>query len=220
MNPTRVPPAAGSSTLAVRGRVSAALQGQHLKAPPPARYPPPPQLPPPCPPPQDFLTIPCDVLVPAALGGVINARTAPKLQCKVRPRHTAPHRAPGSARPRTAATPLCSGSAPARVNIEASGAGAPQTQAAPLGTYPLSITRAPDAPNDARRCASKMYKQRPEPRPPPPRQSQISNRRLLLRRPTRPPRLRATPSCARAASPCCQTSTQTAAASWCLSSSG
>lgn len=30
----------------------------------------------------DFLYIPCDVLVPAALGGVINARTAPKLQCK------------------------------------------------------------------------------------------------------------------------------------------
>ncbi|GBF99966.1 glutamate dehydrogenase [Raphidocelis subcapitata] len=30
----------------------------------------------------DFLAIPCDVLVPAALGGVINARTAPRLQCK------------------------------------------------------------------------------------------------------------------------------------------
>lgn len=30
----------------------------------------------------EFLTIPCDVLVPAALGGVINARTAPRLQCK------------------------------------------------------------------------------------------------------------------------------------------
>lgn len=34
----------------------------------------------------DFLTLPCDVLVPAALGGVINARTAPRLQCKARGR--------------------------------------------------------------------------------------------------------------------------------------
>lgn len=32
----------------------------------------------------EFLAIPCDVLVPAALGGVINSRIAPKLQCKVR----------------------------------------------------------------------------------------------------------------------------------------
>lgn len=31
----------------------------------------------------EFLAIPCDVLVPAALGGVINSRIAPKLQCKV-----------------------------------------------------------------------------------------------------------------------------------------
>lgn len=31
----------------------------------------------------DFLAIPCDVLVPAAIGGVINSRTAPRLQCKV-----------------------------------------------------------------------------------------------------------------------------------------
>jgi len=31
----------------------------------------------------NFLTIPCDVLVPAALGGVITGRLAQKLQCKV-----------------------------------------------------------------------------------------------------------------------------------------
>ncbi|KAI8474238.1 MAG: glutamate dehydrogenase [Monoraphidium minutum] len=30
----------------------------------------------------EFLNIPCDVLVPAALSSVINARTAPRLQCK------------------------------------------------------------------------------------------------------------------------------------------
>jgi glutamate dehydrogenase (NAD(P)+) len=31
----------------------------------------------------NFLTIPCDVLVPAALGGVITANIAKRLQCKV-----------------------------------------------------------------------------------------------------------------------------------------
>lgn len=31
----------------------------------------------------NFLTIPCDVLVPAALGGVITAPVAQRLQCKV-----------------------------------------------------------------------------------------------------------------------------------------
>lgn len=32
----------------------------------------------------NFLTLPCDVLIPAALGGVINAKVAERLQCKVR----------------------------------------------------------------------------------------------------------------------------------------
>jgi glutamate dehydrogenase/leucine dehydrogenase len=31
----------------------------------------------------NFLTLPCDVLIPAALGGVINAKVAERLQCKV-----------------------------------------------------------------------------------------------------------------------------------------
>jgi hypothetical protein len=32
----------------------------------------------------NFLTLPCDVLIPAALGGVITAKVAERLQCKVR----------------------------------------------------------------------------------------------------------------------------------------
>jgi glutamate dehydrogenase/leucine dehydrogenase len=31
----------------------------------------------------NFLTIPCDVLIPAALGGVITPALAERLQCKV-----------------------------------------------------------------------------------------------------------------------------------------
>lgn len=34
----------------------------------------------------DIYTIPCDVFIPAALGGLINAKVAAKLQCKVRDR--------------------------------------------------------------------------------------------------------------------------------------
>jgi glutamate dehydrogenase (NAD(P)+) len=31
---------------------------------------------------EELLYLPCDVLIPAAIGGVITAETAPKLQCK------------------------------------------------------------------------------------------------------------------------------------------
>jgi glutamate dehydrogenase/leucine dehydrogenase len=40
----------------------------------------------------NFLTLPCDVLIPAALGGVINAKVAERLQCKVGVVQEADHR--------------------------------------------------------------------------------------------------------------------------------